>query len=198
MKDKIIESSRIEFSNKGYNDASINEICKRGKFSKGIVYHYFENKEKLYLVCMDEVYNNLLKYLKEFEDTLQKPMDNIINYFILRNNYFNGHPIDKKLFINSVFNPPQELMKDLLEVKTSFNTYNKALFRKIVGNLDLKEGFEIDTLLVYLETISNVINSDTQLNYQENDYDYIEYQEKKMVEAINILFYGIVEKGDCK
>ena len=46
---RILDRALSEFSEKGYGGSSVNTICAVQGISKGIVYHYFENKDQLYL-----------------------------------------------------------------------------------------------------------------------------------------------------
>lgn len=66
-RERIINSAMEEFSLKGYKNASTNEIVKKANISKGLLFHYFENKKRLYLflcnyatdIFMDEFYSKL-------------------------------------------------------------------------------------------------------------------------------------------
>ena len=44
---RIMDSALAEFAEKGYGGSSVNTICAAQGISKGIVYHYFENKDEL-------------------------------------------------------------------------------------------------------------------------------------------------------
>ncbi|MBD8032215.1 TetR family transcriptional regulator C-terminal domain-containing protein [Solibacillus merdavium] len=46
----IIEKATLIFSQKGYNQASVQEISKASGYSKGHIYYHFENKEKLFVL----------------------------------------------------------------------------------------------------------------------------------------------------
>lgn len=50
---KIIESSISLFSNRGYNAASVDDICTEAGVSKGAFYHHFESKQALFLALLD-------------------------------------------------------------------------------------------------------------------------------------------------
>jgi len=50
---KILESSIKLFSNKGFNAASVDEICAEAGVSKGAFYHHFESKQALFLALLD-------------------------------------------------------------------------------------------------------------------------------------------------
>ncbi len=47
-RDKIINAALEEFAANGYDKASTNEIVKNAGISRGLLYHYFKDKEELY------------------------------------------------------------------------------------------------------------------------------------------------------
>ncbi|MGV8984063.1 TetR/AcrR family transcriptional regulator [Clostridium sp.] len=65
--EKILQAAIREFADKGYEKASTNEIVKEAGISKGILFHYFQNKKKLFLfvfdycveICMDEFFEKV-------------------------------------------------------------------------------------------------------------------------------------------
>ena len=61
---KILDSAIEEFAQHGPEAASINTICQNGGVSKGIIYHYFESKDRLYLACLEECFEALTDDLK--------------------------------------------------------------------------------------------------------------------------------------
>ena len=52
-KSKIMESAIKLFSNKGFNSASVDDICAEAGISKGAFYHHFESKQALFLALLD-------------------------------------------------------------------------------------------------------------------------------------------------
>ncbi len=51
--DRIINAAIQEFAQKGYDLASTNEIVKEAGISKGLLFHYFQNKKLLFLFLFD-------------------------------------------------------------------------------------------------------------------------------------------------
>ncbi|WP_369973756.1 TetR/AcrR family transcriptional regulator [Paenisporosarcina sp. OV554] len=51
--ERIINAASKEFAQKGYDNASTNEIVKEAGISKGLLFHYFKNKKGLYLFIFD-------------------------------------------------------------------------------------------------------------------------------------------------
>jgi len=50
---RILESSIKLFSNRGFNVASVDDICEEAGVSKGAFYHHFESKQTLFLALLD-------------------------------------------------------------------------------------------------------------------------------------------------
>jgi len=50
---RIIESAIKVFSTRGFNAASVDDICKDAGISKGAFYHHFESKQALFLALLD-------------------------------------------------------------------------------------------------------------------------------------------------
>ncbi|WP_042464083.1 TetR/AcrR family transcriptional regulator [Neobacillus dielmonensis] len=51
--DRIINAAIKEFAGNGYDKASTNEIVKEAGISKGLLFHYFQNKKQLFLFLFD-------------------------------------------------------------------------------------------------------------------------------------------------
>ena len=65
---RIIESAVKLFSNRGYNAASVDDICTEAGISKGAFYHHFESKQALFLGLLDgwlETIDNAIEASKD-------------------------------------------------------------------------------------------------------------------------------------
>ncbi|MFD0621385.1 TetR/AcrR family transcriptional regulator [Paenibacillus sp. GCM10027629] len=51
--ERIMNAAMKEFAQKGYEQASTNEIVKDAEISKGILFHYFKNKKEMFLFLFD-------------------------------------------------------------------------------------------------------------------------------------------------
>jgi len=50
---RIMEAAIKLFSSRGYNKASVDDICKEAGISKGAFYHHFKSKQTLFLALLD-------------------------------------------------------------------------------------------------------------------------------------------------
>jgi TetR/AcrR family transcriptional regulator len=63
--DRIINAAIKEFAQKGYDSASTNEIVKDAGISKGLLFHYFQNKKQLYLFLYEHMTAIFLEQILE-------------------------------------------------------------------------------------------------------------------------------------
>ena len=55
-KKRILDAAKKEFSNKGLGGARMDEIALKSKANKRMIYHYFGNKEALFLKTLEDAY----------------------------------------------------------------------------------------------------------------------------------------------
>lgn len=67
-REHILEYAFQEFAKQGYQGASVNTICAAGKISKGLLYHYYPDKDALYLACVEKCYEDLTCALRDSLD----------------------------------------------------------------------------------------------------------------------------------
>jgi AcrR family transcriptional regulator len=68
---RILEASIKLFSNRGYNAASVDEICAEAGVSKGAFYHHFESKQALFLALLDG-------WLKTIDNAIESAKDKTV------------------------------------------------------------------------------------------------------------------------
>ena len=64
-REKLIESAKAEFLEKGYMKASLRSICAKAGVTTGALYFFFDNKEDLFAEVVDKPLNELFTLLKE-------------------------------------------------------------------------------------------------------------------------------------
>ena len=58
-RNKVIQTAVDEFSGLGFENANINVIAKKAGISIGLMYKYFETKEDLFILCLEEAISEL-------------------------------------------------------------------------------------------------------------------------------------------
>lgn len=65
----IIEKATLIFSQKGYNQTSVQDISKASGYSKGHIYYHFQNKEKLFVLLAQNTMHDWYKKWMEKESS---------------------------------------------------------------------------------------------------------------------------------
>jgi len=81
---KLIQSATELFNDFGYTGTSINDIAKKSKLSKGILYHYFQSKDDVYLFCLSECINNFVDFMERNISKISLSKETMIRVVELR------------------------------------------------------------------------------------------------------------------
>ncbi|WP_346912371.1 TetR/AcrR family transcriptional regulator [Clostridium sp.] len=192
-KDKILNAAIAEFGTKAYENASLNNICNDNKISKGLIYHYFENKDELFLKCVKACFDALVDYLsKEEFDQLdfQKYMQ---NYFDLRYRFLKENIYYSHIFFYSVLQPPVHLKEKIRDLRADFDTLNISHYRMALSNVTLRDNISKEEAMEYFFIFQEMFNGYFQSKvYESLDFNsLIEMHELKLSKILNIMLYGI-------
>lgn len=109
-----MDSALVEFSEHGYGGSSVNAICSVQGVSKGIIYHYFDTKDALFLSCVEECFCLLTEYLKKNikigKGNVEEQLD---LYFATRMKFFVENLIYQRIFCEAVIAPPAHLKVEI-------------------------------------------------------------------------------------
>jgi AcrR family transcriptional regulator len=92
-RERLLESAKILFSQKGYYATSVEDIVESAGFSKGTFYFYFKSKEELFKSLVEEMHLNIVKRLEGFLERDLPLEDALIEYakVFLEDIYQNRH-----------------------------------------------------------------------------------------------------------
>ena len=147
-KHRIMESALKEFAEQGYGASSVNNICSCEGVSKGIIYHYFQTKDELYLACVDGCFRALTEYLREKlileGETVHRQLQ---LYFDARFEFFQAFPMYRRIFCEAVIMPPAHLETAVRQRKSGFDEFNISILNRILEPLKLRGGVSRETVV---------------------------------------------------
>lgn len=88
----ILAAAVKEFMEKGYSGARINEIAKRAGANKRMLYHYFGDKEALYLAVLEGAYVAIRSAESKLHLADHDPVEGIRELALFTWRYFIEHP----------------------------------------------------------------------------------------------------------
>ena len=194
MRRRILDGALTEFSDHGYGGSSINTICAAQNLSKGIVYHYFSTKDALYLVCVEECFQQLTEYIRANFTAEPGPIEEQLKrYFVVRMDFFHANPVYQRLFCEAVTTPPAHLSSKIRLCRQDFDAFNMQILERLLGSIELRSGVSkadaIETFRQYQDFI-NVRYQAIAANGQS-----FEAHEEDCQKMLGILLYGVIERS---
>lgn len=191
---KIIDSSIVEFGTNSYAEASLNAICKNGNISKGIIYHYFKDKDELYLVCVTECFDMLTTFLSSQKITFNNVEEDIKKYLDMRHEFFTANPHFSNIFTNALLQPPKHLIEPIKEIKEELDSLNVNYYEQVLQNVNLKSDVcreeAIEYFLIFQESFNNYFQNKTYGNFRK----LFDEHELKLSKLLKIMLYGIAKE----
>ncbi|MBJ2158415.1 TetR family transcriptional regulator [Variovorax sp. IB41] len=91
-KQALIDAAVAEFATKGFAGARVDEIASAAGVNKQLVYHYFDNKQGLYLVALESVYAEIREKEKKLTLGELEPMEAMAQLVAFSFDYLAEHP----------------------------------------------------------------------------------------------------------
>lgn len=117
----ILTEAIEEFGRYGYGEASLNRICDRGGISKGRLFHYFKDKDALFLACVQFCYDHLQQVQEFFQVTPGDSLEQTFhNYYQLRQQHFRSHPHEALMLRVASLSSPVHLREQTNQIMERF------------------------------------------------------------------------------
>ena len=144
----ILEAATAEFTSKGLDGARIDEIARRSGVNKRMIYHYFGDKDGLYLAVLEAAYVGIRSAELGLKLADKDPVDGMRELILFTWQYFIDHPeflsllgtenlhrsayLKKSKRIRDLHSPLVGMIADLLE-----RGARQKVFRKGIDPVDL-------------------------------------------------------------
>jgi AcrR family transcriptional regulator len=139
---RIIDAALSEFKEKGYEQASTNQIVKEAGIGKGMLFYYFKTKRDLYLYlieyCLEMVEKEYFEAIDDKEPDLLERMKQIV---MVKMDFLSKNPEAINFISTIVLN--DQIDSDL---KSRITALYETGYAKIYGNIDytfFKEGIDV-------------------------------------------------------
>lgn len=185
----ILQHAFAEFAERGYLGASVNTICAAGKISKGLLYHYYADKDALYLACVEKCYQELTTALSDVLDVGTVTPD---RYFGVRLNFFALHPMHQRLFCDTVVNPPRHLYRELSERRASFDALNETMLTAILEKETLAEGLSIPDAIAQFRIFEDCVS--TYLKNAGLEQQQTDKHNQLCRQTFQTMLYGLIAR----
>jgi len=191
-KDRIINSAFEEFSKYGFDKASTNNIVKNANISKGLLFHYFNNKKSLFEYLEQFSVETILRQIEDDFDWNETDIfERIKQAAVIKIKITERYPHIFSFCILILENKTREEMLNMNEgkaIKLISQIYNFDVdYTKFKEDIDIKKAMTIIkwTFDKYGE---ECVKRFEQID-EDIDYDQILEEIESYIEVLRVAFY---------
>ena len=198
---KIITACLQEFADKGYNNASTNNIVKNAEISKGLLFHYFGSKKNLYLHLLDIAIDIFIQRFYQYDEN---PSGDIFERLIARSaiklKLTHEEPLMSKLVMEAFIDTPADMLP---EIAARYQKIYKENMPIITQNIDFslfREDIEpkkaIEFMMLFFDASYNkYVNQFKGKSLSVSD-EAIDEMVKENYEFLEMMKFGMYKKSD--
>jgi AcrR family transcriptional regulator len=161
-REKILQASLDEFAEHGYLNASTNRIVKAAGISKGLLFHYFGSKKKLFLYVLDHTIRHLMEKMTRYSAALTGDLfETLGQYALIKMRIGIEEPQMYHILYDVYVNLPEEIKDELMARYGKILSGQRKSFLMTMDASKLRDG-------VTAETAANLITDFLDGYYQRN------------------------------
>lgn len=193
--ERILNAAIKEFAQKGFEKASTNEIVKDANISKGLLFHYFNNKKDLYFFLYDYSLNIFMNDFFGKIDLKEKDVFHRLRQMAtLKLELIQKYPEMFKFILVANLEEAAEVKNELGQ--RNRNTLTQS-YQKIFDEINVslfREGIDIqEAIQILIWTIEGFSNREAEkargLHSKEIDYDQALGEMDHYLELLKRCFY---------
>lgn len=199
-REEIYQAALAEFGAHGYEKTTMEGICGQHGISKGMMYHYYSNKDELFLVCVGRTFEELRAYIaRDLEDMAgQSPVERIKNFFGRREAFFERHPREKTVFECAMLRPPRHLAEQIHQLHEPLQAMNRRFMESMIDRMTLRPGLTRAKVTRYLESVEYCLKNavDIYRGQRQKEPD-LHAMLEKAGELLDMILFGVVRQDSA-
>ena len=113
-RERIIGACLDEFASKGYDKANTNEIVQKAGISKGLLFHYFGSKKRMYLYIADRALKTVGDAAREAMHSLPEDiLEMVAEISAVKMRVALEYPRETKVLFDAYLNTPEVIRDDI-------------------------------------------------------------------------------------
>lgn len=197
-KKKIIDVCIEEFSQNGFKNASTNNIVKNAEISKGILFHYFGNKKRLYLYVFEYVTEVLTGIMYQRMTNLPADFfERTMAMGIIKIKVAYEYPKEYKFLLDAITHTPEEVKHEIQERYAKIVAESMPLMFRDLDTSNFRNDIDKDKAMELIGFALEGVSSKVMKSFQNKSVDEIMSQ----LESITREYYeyvDILKKGICR
>lgn len=197
-KEAIYHAALEEFGLYGYDGVNMERICGNHGISKGMMYHYYSNKNELFMLCVERTFAGLKAHIEQEMGKLaeRSSLDAIKDYFMIRDHYFQLHPEQKAIFEAAMLRPPKHLAEHIRQLHTPIREMNRQFMSRIMSRMPLRPGLDREKATRYLESVDSFFQNTIVYYLGERKGQDLHSMLETAGEMLDMVLFGVLRQQD--
>ncbi len=154
-KERILAAALEEFATRGYEASSTNAIASRAGVAKGLVFHYFQNKERLFIELFDHEIERLSQGVFHFGEPMSPDLFTRLHQLTVRKlQLAHEHPLAVDFLLVALTEAPQSLRAELSLKQAALLQKSWPRFLEGIDATGLRPGLSLTDAIETLTALS--------------------------------------------
>ncbi|MFL1676818.1 TetR/AcrR family transcriptional regulator [Paenibacillus dendritiformis] len=196
-RDVLLQAALSEFSLKGYEAASTNRIIQSAGVSKGILFHYYGDKQSLYMAvvrhCLDFVMEAMGREMEHMADDV---FEALVQLSAAKRKLFLEHAPIFGVLRSACASPPKTLRQELKQMQQQMENQYVPLLKDRVNHAHFREGVDPDQALQFiLISLEALVAHQLAQNGPPSLDDSTAEADAGLAPFLDMLKYGVYRTG---
>lgn len=192
---RILDAALLEFSEKGYEGASLNTVCAQHGISKGVIYHHFRDKDEIYLLCVGRCFDEMTAYLRQSTGALEGSTEQkLFSYFDARLRFFSENPWASGIFVSAAIFPPPQLSDEIALLRAEFDALNISALTGLLDGAALRGDLRAPAIVEDFRLYMDFFNMRFRADFAgaQPSRDALREHEERCRRQLDILLHGVL------
>ncbi|MEF9936367.1 TetR/AcrR family transcriptional regulator [Carnobacterium sp.] len=193
---RILDAAMSEFATHSYYEAKTDRIAEIAKVSKGLIFHYFGSKEKLYLQTVQAALTILINAV-DLDQAPKKDLVQLVVWSTTKKIFLSQeYPLAFRLVLQSYGNAPKKLQSQLQEFYQEQQKKSYEVIEHVLNQMSLKPEVSKEVAVSLIQSVFENIQIEAQRYLKANpeatatDFEFLFTRTKEMLYFIQ---YGMCE-----
>lgn len=196
---RIFQAAKQRFADHGFHQTSTQQIAEAAGVSKGLLFHHYQSKKKLYVLIIE---NSIDLLASEVENEWSADDDDFFNqlkrFIQSKIKAAIKYPVEYQILIQAFSNPPKSLSEEIhqliLNKSEEMSPLGDQAIYKLLNSYSLRDGVDValveDVVRTVLDRFAQRLISEYAGRYQ----DLIHHKESVLLEMdaiFDVLKHGV-------
>lgn len=196
-KKDIWDAALTEFASVGYDKASTDAICQKAGVSKGLLFHYYGSKKKLYIAIMNDCMDELISRYAGWERFEGNFAEVALKLLKIKCDFFRERPYVYELLLHGMYQSPESLREEMKSKYDEAVKISMDMLMGIIRRMPLRQNVSEEHVALLVGAVISVFQNKylpQALNTNIFEYDVYNEIREEFTSIMELMMYGFAKR----